>query len=67
MTAARCSNGASAMWSVATTHGANVYPRKSPPEQKIHAAVALIMASARCMAAKPPASVYEMRELIFVG
>ena len=45
---------------------ANVYPRKARPEQKIDAAIALIMAIARCMAAKPPASVYETRGLIFV-
>jgi phage terminase large subunit-like protein len=36
---------------------ANVYPRKARPEQKIDAAVALIMAIARCMAAKLRASV----------
>jgi phage terminase large subunit-like protein len=46
---------------------ANVYPRKARPEQKIDAAVALIMAIARCMAAKPRVSVYETRGLEFVG
>jgi phage terminase large subunit-like protein len=46
---------------------ANVYPRKARPEQKIDAAIALIMAIARCMAAKPTVSVYETRGLIFVG
>ena len=40
---------------------ANVYPRKARPEQKIDAAVALIMAIARCMAAQPARSVYETR------
>jgi phage terminase large subunit-like protein len=46
---------------------ANVYPRKVRPEQKIDAAVALIMGIARCMAAKPRVSVYETRGLEFVG
>ena len=46
---------------------ANVYPRKARPEQKIDAAVALIVAIARCMAAMPARSVYESRGLIFVG
>ena len=45
---------------------ANVYPRKARPEQKIDAAVALIMAIARCMAAKPARSVYETRGLEFI-
>jgi phage terminase large subunit-like protein len=40
---------------------ANVYPRETRPEQKIDAAVALIMAIARCMAAQPARSVYESR------
>jgi phage terminase large subunit-like protein len=44
----------------------NVYPRKPRPEQKIDAAIALIMALARCMVAKPAASVYESRGLLFV-
>ena len=46
---------------------ANVYPRKARPEQKIDAAVSLIMAIARCMAAKPARSVYESRGIQFVG
>ncbi len=46
---------------------ANVYPRKARPEQKIDAAVALIMAIGRCMAAKPAVSIYESRGLLFVG
>ena len=46
---------------------ANVYPCKARPEQKIDAAVALIMAIARCMAAQPARSVYESRGLVFVG
>lgn len=45
----------------------NVYPRKPRPEQKIDAAIALIMAIARCMAAQPARSIYETRGLIFVG
>ena len=44
----------------------NVYPRKARPEQKIDAAVALIMAIARCMAAQPARSVYESRGLAFI-
>ena len=42
----------------------NVYPRKARPEQKIDAAIALTMGTARCMAAKPFVSVYETRGLI---
>ncbi len=45
----------------------NVYPRKARPEQMIDAAVALIMALARCMAAEPPASVDESRGLLVFG
>ena len=41
----------------------NVYPRKARPENKIDAAVALIMAIARSMQPKPT-SVYETRGLI---
>ena len=44
----------------------NVYPRKARPEQKIDAAIALIMAVARCMAEKPFVSVYETRGLTIV-
>ena len=40
---------------------------RARPEQKIDAAVALIMAIARCMAAKPARSVYETRGIQFVG
>jgi hypothetical protein len=46
---------------------ANVCPRKACPEQKIDAAVALIMAIARCMAAQPPRSIYETRGLTFIS
>src|SRR4029077_3087489 len=42
----------------------NVYPRKARPENKIDAAVALIMAIARCLQAKPRASIYETRGLL---
>jgi phage terminase large subunit-like protein len=45
----------------------NVYPRKARPEQKIDAAIALIMGIARCMVAKPRRSIYETRGLQFVG
>ena len=44
----------------------NVYPRKSKPEQKIDAAITLIMGVARCMAARPARSVYETRGIQFV-
>ena len=45
----------------------NVYPRKARPENKIDAAIALIMGIARCMAAKPKASVYATRGLLVLG
>jgi phage terminase large subunit-like protein len=53
-------------WSVSNVVGrydvrANVYPRRVRPEQKIDAAIALIMAVARCIAEKPFVSVYETR------
>lgn len=38
----------------------NVYPKKSRPEQKIDAAVALIMGLGRCMSAVEPAPEYQM-------
>jgi hypothetical protein len=41
----------------------NVYPRKARPEQKIDAVIALIMAVARSMTARPFVSVYETRGL----
>ena len=44
----------------------NVYPRKSKPEQKIDAAITLIMGVARSMAARPARSVYETRGIQFV-
>ena len=47
---------------------ANVYPRKARPEQKIDAAVALIMGIACCMAAEAGAyQVHETRGVIFIG
>ena len=57
-------------WSISNVVGrydvrSNVYPRRVRPEQKIDPAVALIMAVARCMAAKPFMSVYETRVLSF--
>ena len=42
----------------------NVYPRRARPEQKIDAAIALIMAVARCGAENPFVSVYETRGLL---
>lgn len=45
----------------------NVYPRKARPENKIDAAVALIMAIARCMTNESSASVYETRGLVVLG
>jgi phage terminase large subunit-like protein len=45
----------------------NVYPRKARPEQKINAAVALIMAIARCMAAQLKRSIYETLGLTFIS
>ena len=44
----------------------NVYPRKERPENKIDAAIALIMTIARAMQGDPP-SVYETRGLIVLG
>ena len=55
------------MWSVGYDARSDVYPLKARPEQKIDAAVALIMAIARCMAAQPARSVYESRGVIFLG
>ncbi len=45
---------------------ANVYPRKQRPEQKIDAAVALIMAIGRALATVEERSVYEERGILFV-
>lgn len=45
---------------------ANVYPRKQRPEQKIDAAIALIMAIGRAMATVEERSIYEERGLLFV-
>jgi phage terminase large subunit-like protein len=42
---------------------ANVYPKKPRPENKIDAAIAVIMGIARCMTAPGP-SVYEKRGLL---
>jgi phage terminase large subunit-like protein len=44
----------------------NVYPRKARPENKIDAAVALIMAIARAMTDEGP-SIYETRGLVLLG
>jgi phage terminase large subunit-like protein len=44
----------------------NVYPRKARPEQKIDAAVALIMALGSAMAAEPDVSIGEfLRNPVF--
>lgn len=45
----------------------NVYPRKARPENKIDAAIALIMGIARCMNAPDTSSVYETRGLVVLG
>jgi phage terminase large subunit-like protein len=45
---------------------ANVYPRKQRPEQKIDAAVALIMGIGRALATVEENSVYEERGILFV-
>lgn len=45
----------------------NVFPRKARPENKIDAAVALIMAIARVMTAVTTTSVYETRGLMMLG
>jgi phage terminase large subunit-like protein len=42
----------------------NVFPRKQLPEQKIDAAVALIMVLGRAMAATPERSAFEERGII---
>lgn len=44
----------------------NVYPRKARSENKIDAAIALIMGIARCMTEDPP-SIYETRGLTTIG
>ena len=45
----------------------NVFPRRAHEDQKIDAAVALIMALARCVTAKQNVSVYETRGLLVLG
>jgi len=64
-------NGALA-WCVGNVVGhydarGNVYPRKARPENKIDAAVALIMAIARAMTHVETTSVYESRGLLVLG
>jgi hypothetical protein len=66
-TAVQCWSGASATWSAGRIVGGKLYPTKQRPEQKIDAAVALIMATARCMAAQPVRLGLRSRSLIFVG
>jgi phage terminase large subunit-like protein len=46
---------------------ANVYPRKQRPEQKIDAAIALVMAVGRCMTDFQGPSVYESRGLLVIS
>jgi hypothetical protein len=46
---------------------ANVFPRRTREDRKIDAAVALIMALARCVTAKQTVSVYETRGLLVLG
>jgi phage terminase large subunit-like protein len=45
----------------------NVYPRKARPENKIDAAIALIMGIARCMTSTDESSVYETRGFLIAG
>ena len=45
----------------------NVFPRRTREDQKIDAAVALIMALARCMTNRAEVSVYETRGLLVLG
>jgi phage terminase large subunit-like protein len=45
----------------------NVFPRRTREDQKIDAAVAVIMAIARCMTTRPEVSVYETRGLLVLG
>jgi phage terminase large subunit-like protein len=45
----------------------NVYPKKARPENKIDAAMAAIMAIARCMAAQEQPSVYAERGILTIG
>ena len=45
----------------------NVYPRKARPENKIDAAIALIMAIARALDQRETTSVYERRGLLTLG
>jgi phage terminase large subunit-like protein len=45
----------------------NVFPRRTREDQKIDAAVALIMALARCMVNRTEVSVYESRGLLVLG
>ena len=47
--------------------GTGPLPRKTRPEQKIDAGIALIMGIAGCTAAKPARSVNETRGIQFVG
>jgi phage terminase large subunit-like protein len=44
----------------------NLYPAKQRPEQKIDAAVALMMAIGRAMAVEEPRSIYEGRDLLVI-
>jgi phage terminase large subunit-like protein len=44
----------------------NLYPAKQRPEQKIDAAVALMMAIDRAMAVEEPRSIYEGRDLLVI-
>ena len=46
--------------------GVNLYPRNVRPQQKIDAAIGLIMSIVCCMVAKPRESVDETRGLEFV-
>jgi phage terminase large subunit-like protein len=45
----------------------NVFPRRTREEEKIGAAIALIMALARCVTTRQEVSVYETRSLLVLG
>jgi phage terminase large subunit-like protein len=47
-------------------HRGNLYPTKQRPEQKIDAAVALMMAVGRAMTVEEAPSIYESRGLLIV-
>jgi hypothetical protein len=62
----QCWSGASAKWWASPTGAATFYPAKQRPEQKIDAAVALMMAVGRSMAEDGEPDITEfLRDPIF--